>query len=71
MDKAQPRYLVGGNHRFGRVNLGRATALAALETANELVREGYMDVRICTPRGVVLRSGEFDQLDLGETATHS
>ena len=60
---AQPRDLVSGNNQFGRVNLGRATAAGALKNAKELLEEGYMDVRICTPRGQVLRSDEFDQLD--------
>jgi hypothetical protein len=71
MDRAQLQYLVSASDRFGRVNLGRSTASGALKTANELLREGYMDVRICTPRGVVLRSDEFGQLDPAETATHS
>lgn len=62
MDRAQLQYLVSGNHAFGPVNLGRATAEAALKKANELLQDGYMDVRICTPRGVVLRSDDFGQL---------
>jgi hypothetical protein len=70
MDRAQLQYLISGNDQFGGVNLGRATASAALKTANELLGDGYMDVRICTPRGVVLRSDEFGQLDPGEAATH-
>jgi hypothetical protein len=64
MDRTRLQYLVSGNHPFGRVNLGRATASAALTKASELLQDGYMDVRIRTPRGVVLRSGDFDQLDL-------
>jgi hypothetical protein len=63
MDRTHLQYLVGANHPFGRVNFGRATAEAALKKANELLQEGYMDVRISTPRGLVLRSDEFDQLD--------
>jgi hypothetical protein len=57
------RYLCQREHQFGRVNLGRATAAGALKKAKGLLEEGYMDVRICTPRGQVLRSDEFDQLD--------
>jgi hypothetical protein len=71
MDRTQLQYLVSGNHRFRRVNLGHATAPAALKAANELLRDGYMEVRICTPRGVVLRPDEFGQLDPGKTATQS
>ncbi|WP_166300095.1 hypothetical protein [Bradyrhizobium sp. 2S1] len=64
MDKTtQLQYLVSGNHQFGRVNLGRATIAAALSKARELLRDGYMDVRICTPRGQVLMPDEFDQLE--------
>ena len=64
MDSArQLRYLVSGNNRFGRVNLGRPTAAEALKKAKELLEQGYMDVRICTPRGQILLSDEFDQLE--------
>ena len=57
------QYLISGNNQFGRVNLGRMTSAAALKKAKELVQEGYMDVKICTPRGQVLLSDEFDQLE--------
>lgn len=57
------QYLISGNNGFGRVNLGRDTAAAALKKAKELLQEGYMDVRISTPRGQVLLSDEFDQLE--------
>jgi hypothetical protein len=59
---AQLRYLVSGNNQFGRINLGRPTAAEALKKAKELLEEGYMDVRISTPRGQILLSDEFDQL---------
>lgn len=59
----QPQYLVSGSNQFGRVNLGSPTATAALKNAKELLERGYMDVQICTPRGQILRSDEFDQLD--------
>jgi len=57
------QYLISGNNGFGRVNLGRETAPAALKKAKELLQDGYMDVRISTPRGQVLLSDEFDQLE--------
>ncbi|UQR61174.1 hypothetical protein LRP30_29975 [Bradyrhizobium sp. C-145] len=64
MDSAtQLQYLVGGNDRFGRINVGRDTAAAALKKAQELLREGYADVRICTPHGRILLPDEFDQLE--------
>jgi hypothetical protein len=65
MDSVTTRlqFLVSGNDRFGRVNLGRATAASAMKKARELVDQGYMDVKICTPRGQVLMPDEFDQLD--------
>jgi len=59
----RPQYQVSGIHQFGRVSLGRATTAAALQKAKELLQEGYMDVRICTPRGRVLLSDQFDQLE--------
>jgi hypothetical protein len=57
------QYLISGNNQFGRVNLSRAAAGAAVEKAKELLQEGYLDVRISTPRGRVLLSDEFDQLE--------
>ena len=55
-------YLISGNNQFGRVNLSRAAAGAAVKKAKELLQEGYLDVRISTPRGRMLLSDEFDQL---------
>jgi hypothetical protein len=64
MDSAtQLQYLVSGNNQFGRINLGRPTAAEALKKAKELLEQGYMDVRICTPRGQMLLSDAFDQLE--------
>lgn len=60
---AQLKYLVSGHHQFGRITLGRRTAADALKKAKELLERGYMDVRICTPRGQILMSNEFDQLE--------
>jgi hypothetical protein len=64
----QLQYLVSGNNQFGCVNLGSPTAAAALKNAKELLERGYLDVRICTPRGQILRSDEFDQLDASRNA---
>lgn len=55
-------YLVSGTNEYGSSNLGRGTAAVALRLARKLLREGYMDVRICTPRGRLLQSDEFDEL---------
>jgi hypothetical protein len=55
-------YLVSGINEYGSANLGRGTATVALRLARKLLREGYMDVRICTPRGRVLQSDELDEL---------
>jgi hypothetical protein len=57
------QYLVSGRNLSGRVNLGRGTPEAALKKAREFLQEGYLDVRISTPRGRVLSPEEFDQLD--------
>jgi hypothetical protein len=64
MDSATKlQYLVSGNDQHARVNLGRPTAASAVKKARELVEQGYMDVRICTPRGQILMPDEFDQLE--------
>ena len=55
-------YLVCGTNEYGSSNLGRGTAAVALRLAEKLLREGYMDVRVCTPRGRVLQPNEFDEL---------
>lgn len=57
------QYLISGRNQAGLVNLGRATPMAALKKAREFLQEGYLDVRICTPRGRVLLPDEFDELD--------
>ena len=56
-------YLISGNNQFGRVNLSREAAIAAVKKAQELLQEGYLDVRISTPRGQILQSDELDQLE--------
>ena len=56
-------YLVSGTNEYGSSNLGRGTATVALRYARKLLREGYMNVRVCTPRGRVLQPDEFDQLE--------
>lgn len=60
------KYLIGGNHAGARENLGRVTAEGALKKARQLLQQGYVDVRICTPRGQVLLSGEFNHLEKQE-----
>jgi hypothetical protein len=55
-------YLVSGTNEYGSSNLGRGNATVALRLARKLLREGYMDVRVCTPRGRVLQSDELDEL---------
>jgi hypothetical protein len=59
----QLQFLVSGNNQFSRVNVGRPTAAEALKKAKELLGRGYMDVKICTPRGQILLPDEFDQLE--------
>lgn len=65
--RSQLKYLIGGNHEGVRENLGRATAAAALRKARQLLHQGYVDVRICTPRGQVLLENEFNHLEKQET----
>jgi len=56
-------YLVSGTNEYGGFNIGRGTAKVALRLARKLLREGYMDVRVCTPRGRVLQPNELDELE--------
>lgn len=56
-------YLVTGTNEYGSANLGRGTATGALRLARKLLRDGCMDVRICTPRGRILQSSELDELE--------
>jgi len=61
MDRTpQLQYLVSGRDQGGYVSLSRDTTSAALKKARELLQEGYLDVRICTPQGRLLLSDEFD-----------
>ena len=60
------KYLVSGNHEGVSEYLGRVTVGGALRKAKQLVQEGYIDVRICTPRGQVLVSDEFNHLEKQE-----
>ncbi|WP_445219196.1 hypothetical protein ACKWRH_02585 [Bradyrhizobium sp. Pa8] len=55
-------YLVSGTNEYGSSNLGRGDATVALRLARKLLREGYMDVKVCTPRGRLLQSDELDEL---------
>ena len=57
------KYLVGGNREGLRENLRRATAASAVRKARQLLNQGYVDVRICTPRGQVLLEDEFNHLE--------
>jgi hypothetical protein len=56
-------YLVSGTNEYGSSNLGRGTVKVALRLARKLLREGYMDVGVCTPRGRVLQSNELEGLE--------
>jgi hypothetical protein len=64
MDRTpQLQYLVSGRDQGGYVSLSRDTTSAALKKARELLQEGYLDVRICTPQGRLLLSDEFDEFE--------
>ncbi|MET4388928.1 hypothetical protein ABIB73_004693 [Bradyrhizobium sp. F1.4.3] len=63
MDRTPLQYLVSGRDQSGYVSLGRTTTAAALKKAKELLQEGYIDVRICTPQGRILESDEFDEFE--------
>lgn len=55
-------YLILATGEYGSTNHGRGNATVALRLARKLLRDGYMDVRVCTPRGRVLQSDELDEL---------
>jgi hypothetical protein len=63
MDRTPLQYLVSGRDSGGYVSLARTTTADALKKARELLHEGYVDVRICTPQGRILLSDEFDQFE--------
>jgi hypothetical protein len=52
-----------GTNECGSANLGRGSATVALRLARKLLRDGYMDVRVCTPRGRILQSDELNELE--------
>src|SRR5690348_6842979 len=56
------KYLVSGNREGIRERIGPVTVTAALRTARHLVQEGYIDVRIGTPRGQILSSDDLSHL---------
>lgn len=60
-------YLVSGTNEYGSANLGRGSATVALRLARKLLRDGYMDVRVCTPRGRVLQADELGELEPQES----
>lgn len=59
---ARVPYLVSATGEYGNANLGRGNATVALRLARKLLSDGFMDVRVCTPRGRVLLSDELDEL---------
>lgn len=62
MARLRVPYLVSGTGEYGNANLGRGSATVALRLARKMLRDGYMDVRVCTPRGRVLLADELDDL---------
>ena len=56
-------YLVMGTNEYGSANLGRGSATVAVRLARKLLRNGYMDVRVCTPHGRILQSDELNELE--------
>jgi len=55
-------YLIWATGEYGSANHGRSNATVAMRLAQKLLRDGYMDVRVCTPRGRVLQADELDEL---------
>jgi hypothetical protein len=64
------QYLISGRNLCGRVSLGRDTPQAALKKAREFLQEGYLDVRISTPRAGCCRpKSSISSTDRGRLAT--
>lgn len=63
LESASGAYLVSGTGEYGHARLGRGSAAVALRLARKMLREGFMDVRVSTPRGRVLRANELDDLE--------
>jgi hypothetical protein len=59
----QLKFLVSGSNQFSRVNVSHAVVAEALKNAKELLARGYVDVKICTPRGQILVPDDFEQLE--------
>jgi hypothetical protein len=59
----QLKFLVSGSNQFSRINVSHAAAAEALKNAKELLARGYVDVKICTPRGRILLPDDFEQLE--------
>ena len=55
-------YLIRATGEYGSTSHGRSNATVALRMARKLLHDGFIDVRICTPRGRVLQSDELDDL---------
>lgn len=56
-------YLVSGTNEYRSANLGRGTAAVAVKLARKLLREGYMNVKVCTPQGRLLQPDELGELE--------
>jgi hypothetical protein len=56
---ARVPYLVSGTNEYRSANLGRGTAAVAVKLARKLLREGYMNVKVCTPQGRLLQPDEL------------
>lgn len=59
-------YLISGSHEDASEYLRRAAVGAALRKAKQFVHDGYINVKICTPRGQVLLPDDFDHLEKQE-----
>jgi hypothetical protein len=59
----QLKFLVSGRNQFSCVNVGHSAVAEALKNAKELLARGYVDVKICTPRGQILVPDDFEQLE--------
>ncbi|MGX1318685.1 hypothetical protein AB7M17_002138 [Bradyrhizobium sp. USDA 377] len=60
-------YLVSATNEYGCANLGRGSASLALRLARKFLRDGAIDVKVCTPRGRVLQADELGELEPQES----
>jgi hypothetical protein len=56
------KYVINGGHSTGALTKRRDTVISAIEAAIEMMGQGFSDVTISSPDGMVYRHTEFPLL---------